>query len=63
MGNSTICSKIIYTRLPEQELFNWIGKYTPGKVFLATEETVNDIWVSEYDDFFISNGSPIVGKS
>jgi len=56
MGNSTICSKIIYTRLPEQELLNWIGKYTPGKVFLATEETVNDIWVSEYDDFFISNG-------
>jgi len=56
MGNSTICSKIIYTRLPEQELLNCIGKYTPGKVFLATEETVNDIWVSEYDDFFISNG-------
>jgi len=56
MGNSTICSKIIYTRLPEQELLNWSGKYTPGKVFLATEETVNDIWVSEYDDFFISNG-------
>ena len=56
MGNSTICSKIIYTRLPEQQLFNWIGKYTPGKVFLATEETVNDLWVSKYDDFFISNG-------
>lgn len=56
MGNSTICAKIIYTRLPEQELLIWIEKYTPGKVFLATEETVNNIWVSKYDDFFKSKG-------
>lgn len=56
MGNSTICSKIIYTRLPEQELLKWIEKYTPGKVFLATEETVNDIWVAKFDDFLNSNG-------
>jgi len=56
MGNSTICSKIIYTRLPEQELLKWIEKYQTGKVFLATEETVNNFWVSEFDDFFISKG-------
>lgn len=56
MGNSTICSKIIYTRLPEQELLKWIEKYTPGKVFLATEETVNDVWVTKFDDFLKSKG-------
>lgn len=56
MGNSTICSKIIYTRLPEQELFTWIEKYTKGKVFLATEETVDSIWGVKYEDFFKSNG-------
>ena len=56
MGNSTICSKIIYSRFPEQELKNWVEKYTPGKVFLATEDTVNEIWLSKFDDFFTSNG-------
>jgi 3-dehydroquinate synthase len=56
MGNSTICSKIIYTRQPEQELLIWIEKYTAGKVFLATEETVNSFWVSKYEDFLISKG-------
>lgn len=56
MGNSTISSKIIYSRQPEQELLIWIDKYTSGKVFLATEETVNDIWISKFDDFFKSHG-------
>ncbi len=56
MGNSTICSKIIYSRFPEQELLKWIEKYTSGKVFLATEETVNGMWISNFDDFFKSNG-------
>ncbi len=56
MGNSTICSKIICSRLTEKELLNWIEKYTPGKVFLATEETVNEIWVSKFEDFFSSKG-------
>lgn len=54
MGNSTLCSKNIYTRLPEQELLKWIGQYTPGKVFLATEETVNYVWVTKFDDFLKS---------
>jgi len=56
MGNSIIYSKIIYSRWPEQELLKWIEKYTPGKIFLATEETVDNLWVSKYDDFLKSNG-------
>lgn len=54
MGNSTICSKIIYTRQPETELLTWVERYPSGKVFLATEETVNSFWVSKYDDLFKS---------
>jgi 3-dehydroquinate synthase len=56
MGNSKINSKIIFSRNPEQELCEWIGKYNSGKIFLATEETVNKLWISKYDDFFKSNG-------
>lgn len=56
MENSKINSKIIYGRKPEQELLKWIGKYNSGKVFLSTEETVNKLWISKYDDFFKSNG-------
>jgi 3-dehydroquinate synthase len=56
MGNSTIYSKIIYSRLPENELSGWIEKYTPGKVFLATEETVDNLWVSKYSDLLKSKG-------
>ena len=55
MGNSKINSKIIYSRAPEQELLTFIEKYTPGKVYLATEETVNDLWISKFDDFLNSN--------
>ena len=56
MGNSKIYSKIIYSRLLEQELQPFIEKYPEGKVFLATEETVNELWISKYDIFFESNG-------
>jgi len=56
MGNSKINSKIIYSRNPEQKLLKWIENYTPGKVFLATEETVNDLWISKSEDFLKSNG-------
>ena len=56
MGNSKIYSKIIYSRLLEVELLNWIKKYPKGKVFLATEETVDKLWVEKYDNFFQSNG-------
>ena len=56
MGNSTIYSKIIYSQLVEQELLKWIDKYTPGKVFLATEDSVDKLWVSKYDLFFQTHG-------
>ena len=56
MENSKINSKIIYGRNTEQELLKWIGKYNSGKVFLSTEEIVNKLWISKYDDFFKSNG-------
>jgi len=56
MGNSKISSKIIYSRSVEKELKLWVEKYPAGKVFLATEEIVDKIWVSELDNFFKSNG-------
>lgn len=52
MGNSKIYSKIIYSRSFENELQKYIKNYPRGKVFLATEETVNKIWISKYDNFF-----------
>jgi len=55
MGNSKINSKIIFSRNPEQKLLKWIENYTPEKVFLATEETVNDLWISKSEDFLKSN--------
>lgn len=51
MGNSKVYSKIIYSRLLEKELTPWIEKYPKGKIFLATEETVNDLWISKIDTF------------
>lgn len=51
MGNSTIYSKIIYSRTLEKELIPFIEKYAKGKVYLATEETVNQLWVSKIDSF------------
>jgi 3-dehydroquinate synthase len=49
MGNSNIYSKIIYSRSPETELQKWIDKYDPGKIFLVTEERVNEIWLHKLD--------------
>lgn len=56
MGNSKIYSKIIYSRALTQELEAYIDQYPAGKVFLATEEKVNQLWISKYDDFFSSKG-------
>ncbi len=56
MGNSKIYSKIIYSRQLEEELSGWVQKYPKGKVFLATEETVDKLWVSRYDVFFADRG-------
>ncbi len=52
MEISKISSKIIYSRFIEKELEIWINKYPKGKVFVATEETVNQIWVGKFDSFF-----------
>lgn len=56
MGNSKIYTKIIYNRLLQEELLPFTGKYQAGKVFLATEETVDKCWMSKYNRFFESNG-------
>src|SRR5210317_1712473 len=56
MGNSKIYSKIIYSRALEEEILPLIEKYSAGKVFLATEETVNKLWISKFDAFFQSKG-------
>ena len=51
MGNSKIYSKIFYTREFEKTLRPIIEKYPKGKVFLACEETINQLWVVKYDNF------------
>jgi len=56
MGNSNIYSKIIYTRTLKSEVRSWIENYETGKVFLATEEKVDEIWISEFDKFLETNG-------
>ena len=56
MGNSKIYSKIIYSKALEQELLPYVERYPKGKVFLATEETVDNMWISEFNSFFESNG-------
>ncbi|MCY1721457.1 3-dehydroquinate synthase [Prolixibacteraceae bacterium Z1-6] len=55
MGNSKIYSKIIYSRALEQELQTFVEAYPKGKVFLATEETVDQLWVSKLDIFCEKN--------
>ncbi|MCK3685925.1 3-dehydroquinate synthase [Maribellus sp. YY47] len=52
MGNSTIYSKILYTRELEKELVEYIKKYPVGKVFLATETTMDEIWLPKFNAFF-----------
>lgn len=39
----------------EQELQAFIDNYPKGKVFLATEETVDNLWVGEMDNFLAEN--------
>ena len=55
MGISKNNSKIIYSRSTEQELLPLIKSVQKGKVFLATEETVNTLWISKFDSFFEEN--------
>ncbi len=55
MGNSKIYSKIIYSRELEQELQVYIDKYPKGKVFLATEEKVDELWIAKLETFLGKN--------
>lgn len=55
MGNSNIYSKIVYTRDYENELRLLIADYPKGKVFLATEETVDQLWASKIQSFLEDN--------
>jgi len=56
MDNSKIYSKIFYTREYETELRTLIDDYGKGKVFLATEETVDRLWISKSQTFLDENG-------
>ena len=56
MGNSKIYSKIFYTRELENTLRPIIQQYPAGKVFLATENIVDELWISKFDDFFSELG-------
>ena len=51
MDNSKIYSKIIYTNSPETELIEWVNGYEKGKVFLVTEENVDNLWLSGFSEF------------
>ena len=56
MGNSTVYSKIIYSRQPVAELPLLTAKYPEGKVFLATEENIDKLWGEHFDNFIDSEG-------
>ena len=56
MGNSTVYSKIIYSRQPVAELTLLTAKYPEGKVFLATEQNVDKLWGEHFDSFIDSEG-------
>ena len=52
MRNSKIYTKIIYSNAPQTELDEWIGNYGKGKVFIATEENVNQLLHPVFGDYF-----------
>jgi len=56
MGNSKIYSKILYSRELEPSLLSIVKNYPTGKIFLATEEKVDEIWISRYNSFFNDHG-------
>ena len=56
MGNSTVYSKIIYSRQPVAELPLLTAKYPEGKVFLVTEDNVDKLWGEHFDNFIDSEG-------
>ena len=54
MGNSTVYSKIIYSRQPVAELTLLTAKYPEGKVFLVTEDNVDKLWGEHFESFIDS---------
>lgn len=56
MENSPYCSKIIYSSDPETELEQVISGSGYKKVFLATEDNVDRLWVSQFDRYFDNRG-------
>lgn len=56
MGNSTLNSKIIFSGHTENELLPLLKEYAEGKIFLATEERVNELWVSKNNPFYEAKG-------
>ena len=56
MGNSNIYSEIVYSINWHPVLQEWIKKYPSGKVFLATEENVDNLWISKNSSFFENQG-------
>lgn len=56
MGNSNIYSEIIYSVDWKSMIQEWIEKYPTGKVYLATEENVDRLWITKNASFFDDNG-------
>ncbi len=55
MDNSKIYSKIIYCTDPAGELNEWIDGYGKGKVFLVTEENVENLWLAKFSQCIETN--------
>jgi 3-dehydroquinate synthase len=47
-------SKIIYSHSIQTSLSEWIEQYDKNKVFVATEDNVDNLWLARYNDFFNS---------
>src|SRR5690606_2191637 len=44
MGKSKISSKILFSNVPQHELNELLKDYHPKKIYLVTEEHVNNLW-------------------
>jgi 3-dehydroquinate synthase len=55
MDNSNIYTKIIYSSDPSGELNEWIDGYEKGKIFLVTEENVENLWLSKFGQCIETN--------
>ena len=60
MDNSNIYSKIIYSNTPNVDLTEWIESYESGKVFIATEENVDRLWISDFNSIIETFAIPKV---